>query len=205
MIKKYIKVGILVAIALTLLSTGILYNKNNTLAQELSIALANQKAADLENSTLKENNRVYQYTINQLTSYNDSLVHKMDSIRKILNIKDKNLVSLQYLSSRASKIDTIIINDTLFKDPSLSLDTTIGDQWYSTKLELKYPSFISVKPTFFSKKYIITSKKKETINPPKKFFLFRWFQKKHTVLEVIIKEENPYIQNINNKFIEIID
>ncbi len=205
MIKNYIKLGILGVIALAVLSMGILYNKKRVLAQELSIALANQKAADMENSTLKENNRVYQYTISQLTSYNDSLVRKMDSIRKVLNIKDKNLVSLQYLSSRISKIDTIIVNDTLFRDPTLSLDTVIGDPWYSTKLELKYPSFISIKPSFLSKKYIITSKKKETINPPKKFFLFRWFQKKHTILEVTVKEENPYIRNVDNKFIEIID
>ena len=59
--------------------------------------------------------------------------------------------------------------------------------------------------TFISEKYIITNKRKETINPPKKFFLFRWFQRKHWVMEVYIKEKNPYIKEINNKFVEIIE
>ena len=50
----------------------------------------------------------------------------------------------------------------------------------------------------------MVNKKKETINPPKKFFLFRWFQRKHTILEVNMVEKNPYIENKNNRFIEII-
>lgn len=202
---KYIKIGIAVFCILAMISNSILYTKNKSLDNKLSIAMANQKASDLENSALKDNNRAYQYTISQLTSYKDSVVQKMDSIRKGLNIKDKNLTSLQYISSRASKRDTLVFTDTIFKNQYLTIDTILGDGWYKVQLGLRYPNIINIEPSFISKKYIITSKKKETINPPKKFFLFRWFQKKHWVIEVIVKEENPYIQNINNKFIEIVN
>ena len=61
-----------------------------------------------------------------------------------------------------------------------------------------------VSPSFVSEKYITVSSKKETVNPPKKFFLFRWFQRKHKVLIVNIHEENPYIETNNSKFVEIL-
>ena len=112
---------------------------------------------------------------------------------------------MQYLLSEATKKDTIVFRDTLFRKPTLDIDTIIGDKWYSIRLGLKYPNLITINPTFISEKYIIVNKKKETINPPKKFFLFRWFQKKHLVMEVHIKEKNPYIKEIDNKFVEIIN
>ena len=112
---------------------------------------------------------------------------------------------MQYLLSVSTKKDTVLFTDTIFRDKELALDTVIGDKWYSIRLGLKYPNLIYTKPTFTSEKYIIVNKKKETINPPKKFFLFRWFQKKHWIMEVNIKEKNPYIKEINNRFIEIIE
>lgn len=50
----------------------------------------------------------------------------------------------------------------------------------------------------------MTYSKKETIDPPKKFFLCRWFQKKQTILEVKIVEKSPYIEQKESRFIEII-
>ena len=47
--------------------------------------------------------------------------------------------------------------------------------------------------------------KKETINPPKKCWLLRLFQKKHTILEVNVIEKNPYSENKQQRFIEIIE
>ena len=109
---------------------------------------------------------------------------------------------MQYLLSEATKKDTIVFRDTLFREPSLTIDTLIGDKWYNIRLGLKYHNLITTNPTFISEKYIIVNKKKETINPPKKFFLFRWFQRKHWVMEVNVVEKNPYIKESNNRFIE---
>lgn len=202
---KYIKIGLAVIWTLSIASVYILERKNNTLNEQLSTAISNQKTADLENTTLKESNRVYKYTIDQLNYYNDSILQKMNEVRKELNIKDSNLKSLQYLQSVSTKKDTVLFTDTLFKDKELALDTTIGDNWYKIRLGLKYPNLIYTEPTFTSEKYITISKKRETINPPKKFFLFRWFQKKHWVIEVNVKDKNPYVKETDNKFIEIIE
>ena len=204
MVKKYIKIGIVILMSLLAVSTYILYNRNQDLKEEISVSMSNQKAFIAENSSLKEENRVFKFTVEQLNYYNDSILQKMNDVRKELKIKDKDLKQMQYLLSEATKKDTIVFRDTLFREPTLDIDTIIGDKWYSIRLGLKYPNLITTNPTFISEKYIIVNKKKETINPPKKFFLFRWFQRKHWVMEVNIKEKNPYIKEVN-KFVEIIE
>ena len=205
MVKKYIRIGIVILTSLLAVSTYTLYNRNQDLKEEISVSMSNQKAFIAENSSLKEENRVFKFTVEQLNYYNDSILQKMNDVRKELKIKDKDLKQMQYLLSEATKKDTIVFRDTLFREPSLNIDTLIGDKWYNIRLGLKYPNLITTNPTFISEKYIIVNKKKETINPPKKFFLFRWFQKKHWVMEVHIKEKNPYIKETNNKFVEIIE
>lgn len=205
MIKKYIRIGIVILVSLFTINIYTLYTNNQKLKEELSISMSNQKAFIAENSSLKEENRVFKFTVEQLNYYNDSILQKMNNIRKELKIKDKNLKQLQYLLSVSTKKDTVLFTDTIFRDKSLALDTIIGDKWYNIRLGLKYPFYIYTEPTFTSEKYIIVNKKKETVNPPKKFFLFRWFQRKHWVMEVHIKEKNPYIKETNNKFVEIIE
>lgn len=205
MVKKYIRIGVIVLTSLLAVSTYILYNRNQDLKDEISVSMSNQKAFIAENSSLKEENRVFKFTVEQLNYYNDSILQKMNNIRKELKIKDKNLKQLQYLLSVSTKKDTVLFTDTIFRDKSLALDTIIGDKWYNIRLGLKYPFYIYTEPTFTSEKYIIVNKKKETVNPPKKFFLFRWFQRNHWVMEVHIKEKNPYIKETNNKFVEIIE
>lgn len=201
---KYI--SIIISIIITLfIGSYVLYIRNQSLNKKLSILRFNEKAFIAENSSLKEENRAFKFTVEQLNYYNDSVLQKMNEVRKELKIKDKNIKQLQYLLSVSTKKDTVLFTDTLFRDKELALDTIIGDKWYNIRLGLKYPNLIYTEPTFTSEKYIIVNKKRETVNPPKKFFLFRWFQKKHWVMEVHIKEENPYIKETNNKFVEIIE
>lgn len=129
----------------------------------------------------------------------------MNDVRKELKIKDDNLKQMQYLLSEATKKDTIVFRDTLFREPALNIDTLIGDKWYQMRLGLKYPSTITTDPKFVSEKYIMVDYKKETINPPKKCWLLRLFQKKHKVVEVNVVEKNPYIENKQQRFIEIVE
>ena len=183
----------------SLLGIGVyIWNERQDLKKEVCTLRNNQKAFIVENSSLKDESRAFKFTIEQLNYYNDSILQKMNNVRKELKIKDKNIKQLQYLLSVSTKKDTVLFTDTIFKDKSLALDTVIGDKWYNIRLGLKYPNLIYTEPTFISEKYIIVNKKKETVNPPKKFFLFRWFQRKHWVMEVHIKEKNPYIKEVNN-------
>jgi hypothetical protein len=169
-------------------------------------AEGNVKAyASMFNSSEKQN-AALQLTVDQLGYFQDSVLQELNATRKQLKIKDKNLKALQQVKSSFSKTDTITITqvDTLFKEPTLAMDTLLGDEWYSLRLGLKYPSTIAVKPYFKSEKHIIVSSKKETVNPPKKFWLFRLFQKKHLVLHIDVVEKNPYVNNESSRYVEII-
>lgn len=203
-IKNYLLVILVVIFGLLITSTCVFYNRSKNLENELSVSLANEKAFSAENSILKNESRVFQFRIEQLDYYNDSLLEQMNKVRKELKIKDGKLKQMQYLLSEAQKKDTIVFRDTIFRDPLVRVDTLLGDRWYQLKLGLRYPSTIITEPKFVSEKYIIVDYRKETVDPPKKCFIARWFQKKHKVVEVEVVEKNPYIENKQQRFIEIV-
>ena len=203
--KRHIQIIAVILISALGVTTYIQYEKVKSLNIELSISKSNEKAFIEENNELKDRNLAFKFTIDQINYLNDSLITKMNEVRKELKIKDKDLKQMQYLLSTAQKTDTIVFRDTLFRDRNLQIDTLLGDSWYNIKLGLSYPNLITTTPTFKSEKYIVTSTRKETIKPPKKCAIARWFQKKHKVVEVIIHEKNPYITNKETRFIEIVE
>ena len=203
--KRHIQIIAVILISALGVTAYIQYKKVKSLNIELSISKSNEKAFIEENNELKDRNLAFKFTIDQINYLNDSLITKMNEVRKELKIKDKDLKQMQYLLSIAQKTDTIVFRDTLFRDRNLQIDTLLGDSWYNIKLGLRYPNLITTTPTFKSEKYIVTSSRKETIKPPKKCAIARWFQKKHKVVEVIIHEKNPYITNKETRFIEIVE
>lgn len=182
-----------------------LYTENLRLNHEYKIAAENIKAYDAQLSGLEDNNRVLKLTVEQLNYFNDSITKKIKEAQKELNIKDSKLKQAQYELSFASRKDTILLKDTIFSSTFTSLDTIMGDKWFSNRIQLSYPNLISSSVSFKSEKFCFVQLRKETIKPPKKFFLARWFQKKHYVSIVTIKENNPYIEIKNSRFIQIIE
>lgn len=178
-------------------------NTINNLEDELLTVEENNKAYQKEVTILEGNSNMYKLTIEQLEYFNDSITNKLKEAKEQLKIKDKNLKQLQYINANTSKTDTIIMRDTIFKD-NLNIDTTLQDRWYNLSLSLKYPGTIIVNPTFNNETMIFVSSKKETIKPPKKWWIQRIFQKKHTVINIDVVENNPYTNVKNQKFIEII-
>ena len=197
---QYIVIGAFIALITIIV---ILYNSYQNSQESLKESRNNEKAYQIENLNLKDDNRMFMFHIEQLSYYSDSITDKLNAERKNLKIKDKQIVQLQYMLSKVQKVDTITLVDTIFT-PTVDLDTTIGDKWYSLNLKLKYPSSIIVAPTFTSEKMVFMYLKKETINPPKKTWFGRLFQKKHKVMEVKVVESSPYIENKQNRFIEIV-
>lgn len=175
------------------------------LKKELAISTANEKALFEDNSSLQNKKRTLQLTVDQLNHINDSIIMKMNETRKELKVKDKYIQSLEYQLSEASKTDTIIFRDTLFRESNFQLDTTMRDKWYSLNLQLKYPSTIIASPKFISERYVVQSFRKEPIKIAKKCWIWRVFQRKHIVLETEVVEKSPYIINKKEKYIKIID
>ena len=197
---RYIVIGAFIALITIIV---ILYNSYQNSQESLKESRNNEKAYQIENLNLKDDSRMFMFHIEQLSYYSDSITYKLNAERKNLKIKDNQIVQLQYMLSKVQKVDTITLVDTIFT-PTVDLDTTIGDKWYSLNLKLKYPNSIIVAPTFTSEKMVFMYLKKETINPPKKTWFGRLFQKKHKVMEVKVVESSPYIENKQTRFIEIV-
>ncbi len=179
--------------------------KIKTLETDLSTAVINLKAYEAENDSLINKNIEYNYTIDQLNYSQDSLVNILNNARKSLKIKDKQLQELQYLASLNRKIDTIRFTDTIFKAPSFEMDTLVGDEWAKLNIHLKYPNIIDADYSFKNETLVISSSRKETVDPPKKCWLLRLFQKKHTIVDVEVIQNNPYCENEKHKHIKIVD
>ena len=142
-------------------------DKITRLKNELVIASNNNKAYEAENSTLNGKLIEFQLTKEQLNASNDSLVRKLNDVRKQLGIKDKQISQLQYLASINQKADTVFVKDTIFQY-GVAIDTLIGDDWSYLKLHAEYPNLISADYSFKNSTSILTHISRVTVDPPKK-------------------------------------
>ncbi len=204
-LKSWIYIGVAVLILGMISVISLQSSRIDGLKEDLSISIANEKALFADNDSLSNRGRVLQLTVEQLNYINDSIIIKMNEVRKELKIKNKNIKELEYQLSEAKKTDTLIFRDTLFRNPEVKIDTTLRDKWYSLNLKLEYPSTVIASPKFISERYVVQSLRKETIKPPKKCWLGRLFQKKHKIIETVVIEKSPYIINKQEKYIKIIE
>jgi hypothetical protein len=165
-------------------------------------ARQNVEAYQAANSDLQETSKLYKMSMDDLRASKDKLDRKILEIVDSLKIKDKRIEGLQYQSSTASRVDTLVFMDTVFVE-NLKIDTLVGDEWYTMKLHMQYPSEVVVSPTFNSEQYVVINTKREYNKKPSKIFFIRWFQKKHNVTEVRVVEKNPYINIKEKRYIEV--
>ena len=197
-------VGILIAIFIGLgVAIKIQYNKIKELNTELLISTNNNKAYEAERDSLKDNSVQFQFTIDQLNHSKDSLIEKINDIRKQVKIKDKQISELQYFASVSNKRDSIIVRDTIFQK-GVALDTTISDDWSKLAIRAEYPNLLDVDYSFKNETLVIMHDSRVTVDPPKKCWLARLFQKKQTIVEIDVVQENPYCENKSQKFIKIV-
>ena len=170
----------------------------------LDNAVNNTKAYAAENSSLEKSNKVFKLSIEQLEYFSDSLMLEMKKVANESKVKDNKIKALQYQLEHFSKKDTIVIKDTIFREPGFVLDTCIVDKWNRSCLHLSYPGTIALSNEYNNEKYITLSSHKEPVKP-RKWFLPRWFTIKNTILEVIVVDQNPYGTTPKQRYIEIID
>lgn len=202
-LRTWLEIIIGAALAIFLL---IYINRYKHAAEDLAVAQNNEAAYQAQIESDGKNIIQFQTTIAQLYYYNDSISKKLVETKEKLGIKDKQLKEAQYmLSIIGGRKDTLRIHDTIFRDPDFFMDTTVGDEWVQTHLHMHYPSTVCLEPEVKSEKLVYIYGSKETVQPPKKFFLCRWFQKKHTVVRVTVDEQNPWIKKEENVYYKIIE
>lgn len=192
-----------IALLLIMAVSSCLMIKSQT--DKYEISKANEKALLETRDSLSTQCRELTLTVEQYRYLNDSITQKYKEVQKAYNIKDKDLRSTQYILSKSNKVDTVVVNDTIFKDIEFSFDTVLQDKWSKTDLSLKYPNKITVSSQMNSELIVLLSTVKETVETPKKFFLCRWLQKKQKVVKATVQETNPYVTITQKEFIKILN
>ena len=206
---KIEKILIALVIALSILLCISIYIDRCRIAQNKSNE-ANLKAYIALNDTLSSTNRMFEFKASQLNYLNDSLVNQMNTIRKSIGVKDKNLKGLGYIKSTVRIHDTVFVNRIRDGDKILSIDTVINKKLYQIEIDYKggrcseCKDTLIVSPKISSEKYVVISTSKEYVDAPKKWWLQRIFQKKEEVVDVKVVETNPYIYSDHERFIKVI-
>lgn len=202
-----IKFVLLCIIAALIVGLGIVTWQQSVKIQrlntELMVSTNNNKAYEAERDSLRDNAIQFQFTVDQLNHSKDSLVNKINEIRKQVNVKDKQIKELQYFASTVQKKDSIFVHDTLFKQGAI-LDTLLGDDWSQLAIHAEYPNVLNVDYSFKNETLVVMHDSRVTVDPPKKCWLARLFQKKQTIVEIDVVQENPYCTNQEQKFIQIV-
>lgn len=202
--KKYVYTAIAIIMVALVLGLAWQMNSRNKYKNLYYKELQNVEAYRVANSGLEGEIKEYKMTLNDLYSSKDSLDRKLVAAMNSLDIANKNIRNLQYQLKTATRTDTLVLWDTIFVEDT-SIDTTLGDQWYNLNLKLNYPNTIIATPTFNSEQFVYIYNKKEYVGGKSKCFIVNWFKKKYISTEVKIEEKNPYINVINQKFIELKD
>lgn len=164
----------------------------------------NVEAYQARNSSYENDIREYQLSMDELRDSRDSIDRKLAEMVDELKLKDKRIQYLQYQVKVAERTDTVVMNDTIFSSPTFYADTIIGDEWYNLVLKMYYPNIVVATPRFRSEQYVLINKKREYKRKPSRIFFVRWFQKKYDVVEVVVKEENIYVTNNEQRFVKIV-
>ena len=205
---KYIVKTLIVVAILALIIIGV--RRCKSAEDKLEGYETNWIALSNENNKNAKSSKLYEFKLSQLKYINDSLMNAMDSVRKSLNIKDKNTKGLGYVKSTILIHDTVLVNRIRDGDKTISIDTTINKKWYQIQLDYRgskcneCKDTLIVSPKVTSEKYVVISTQKEYVDTPKKFWIQRIFQKKDEVIDVKVVETNPYIYSNENRFVKVI-
>lgn len=196
-------VGLLVVFSINI------YKQNKRLSKSLEMAQNNIEAYQGILNGSQQANNVLKLDMSQLQNVNDSLIHKIDSVRKELKLKPKVIRTIatqtQTIYVTASKgvrgqdIIKTIQKDTVYKDtilinPLTKIDYTIGKDTVSVNLDIKNQQFLYV------------YKKRQYKN--KKSFIKRLFTldfKKVDMYKYQIVNTNDIIKTSDVRVIESID
>lgn len=203
--KKLFKAFIGLSVVL-LLAWGItLSHKNKKLSESLEMAQNNIEAYQGSLQGSQQANNVLQLSVDELQQYNDKLVHQLDSVRKELKIKPKQIKtaatqtqSINVIGSKKIEKDIItILKDSVYKDSMRFNDLTIveytiGKDTVNIALDIDNTQYL----------YVYTDKHYKN----KKSFLKRLFTldfKKVTSTKYVIENTNDIIKTDSVRVVEV--
>ena len=198
-IKKYYK---LISVGIIIILIGfisILFGKIKKNNVEINRLLNNNLAYEQLMSNTETSNRVLQLTVDDLNTSKDSLIQALNTTKKELKIKDKQLKTAAIIKTQVKDSSSVILkSDTIDNVPIKINDLT-------TVTITKTDSVLTAKIEMYNTQtlFVIESKeyRKQYKNGWKRFWHFDW----HKVYrrKYIIENSNPAIKVTNTRVIEI--
>lgn len=187
--------------------------KINNIRVQLEVARNNEKAYEKGVTIWKDaynqehaTSLAFQETLKSLRSSQDSTTKKIYEVLKSQDVNFKKLERIVYSSTAISttlerKIEVPIMLDSVMTFDLSNENITNVVDLYLSKDSTKIKSHIKLENEIYGTFTI----RRETVEEPKKFFICRWFQAKHTLIEADLFNSNPLIKTKNQKIIQIVD
>lgn len=200
----FIKNFKVVAVSFIMLLTAISFYMHDQIKQkdkEIDRLTTNMEYYQNNYNQSKLDNTVLQLTIDNLTNSKDSLIQQLDSIKKEIKIKDKNLISSAVINTEIKdSVRTVIksIEKDFIEELKLNKLTTI--------MVSRKDSILDVKLSLFNQQILFIEDtkvyKKQYKNGFIRFLHFDW-RKKH-VRKYNIHNTNDLIKVTDSRIVEIV-
>jgi len=162
-------------------------------AQEVKVAQGNVKAYTDELVVTKDKlgretsqKYILQSSIKNIVLGNASEVNDLKQRLKAGDLKLKNLLATATIET---KIDTFL---KVVRNAKDSIYTFTFNPEFIVKVGVESDS-AWCNPFLTNRQDLDIADKRETILPPKQFFLWRWMQRRHTVVKILVRNSNPAI------------
>lgn len=172
----------------------------SAVAKERDDYAADVKAYSAALSDATGGERVLRLRVSELEASGDRQLRAMDSLRREVGVRDMRLRSMHRRVTVVSRADTVLVPDTVV---AARLDTVVDDGWVRTSVSLA-PGRVAVSSLVRNETTLIVSSRRETVRPPRRFPLFRLFQRRHTVVTVKAVEANPWCATREARSVEIV-
>lgn len=200
----FIKNFKVIAVSFIMLLTAISFYMHDQIKQkdkEIDRLTTNMEYYQNNYNQSKLDNTVLQLTIDDLTNSKDSLIQQLDSIKKEIKIKDKNLISSAVINTEIKdSVRTVIksIEKDFAEELKLNKLTTI--------MVSRKDSILDVKLSLFNQQILFIEDtkiyKKQYKNGFIRFLHFDW-RKKH-VRKYNIHNTNDLIKVTDSRIVEIV-
>ena len=201
-VTKYLWVAIAVLVVSLAGTTKVLYNKTKAQDIEIGRLMNNVKQYESLAGSLTANNRVLELKLGDLSHSNDSLVQMLDSTRKVLKIKDKQL-------KMAMSMSTVIRDTTIVELPdtvNCNFNETLKPNALTTYKISRVGNKLEHVAEIFNVQDLFVITNKEYRRQYKNFFirLFHLDFKKDEINRYKIVNTNPSITVLDTRVINIV-
>lgn len=190
-----------IAVIIIGILTAFLFIQNNKLtkySQDIDRLNNNILYYQEQMDSTVNDNRTLQLTVEEFKHSNDSIINKLDQVRKDLKIKDKELIQAQTQQQEIKLDTTVIVNSDNFTKE-------IKPNNLTSLLIIKKDSFLTAKLDIKNEQFLYLASKREYKRQYKNFFrrLCHFDFKKRTVYKYEIYNTNDLIEITNTRLIQI--